>query len=146
MTNPHTAIWHTTGPNRACVLDPSINDNATTLRPLAQVVQQLEANKKAFSYAHAMAERYVDASLTINFDGGGTITHKFRSVFIDMAAGRVPRLVFSGSKGDFATLTLSFTDETAHHWLTPRQNAGCTWCGPGYQCNACKDAKAPQPA
>lgn len=148
MTSNFTAILHTNDdPTRACKLDPSVSNNAKILRPLAQMIQQLEANRKAFSYRSAIAQRYIDADLFIQLENS-SITKRFREVVIDMSSGRVPRLVFVGKKfvNDDLAVALSFDTATEMDWLKPRKDAECTWCGPGYQCAACKEINASQPA
>lgn len=125
-----------------CLLQASAGSNAETLRPLAQMVQRLEAARKAASFRTALAERCIDADLEITFETGNTVRKKFRDVYIDLAPGRDPRLVLE-SKPDGETVSVQFTAAVAAEWLNPGAKAGCLDCGGKYICPVCAPFKEP---
>lgn len=124
----------------ACVIKACTASNSATLRPLGQMVRQLDQNSKNMSLSMAIAQRYIDAELEVEYPNGVTESIKFREAMIDMARGREPKVVFQTAPMTETNITLSvqFTDTTHDEWVQVRQGAGCAWCIDANACTVCK--------
>lgn len=104
-----------------CSLDTSPK-NIKTLQSIGSIASQLDKNMRQMGLFTAMAERYVDAELTMISDAGVCITHRFKSVLIDLYRGRPPRLIFEAAGQTTLKLIVSFTNEIQTSWLGSTSN------------------------
>jgi len=126
-----------------CSILANAGKNATTLRPLAQLVQRLETARKNAKFCQAMSDQYIDAEIAVTFESGNTVPKRFRRVLIDLSSGREPHLVFTNTPDGNETVSVPFTTAVCDDWIKPRANAGCLDCGGKYTCPVCESVKEP---